>query len=91
MVTFATPFRGFLHYHKYTDSQLNSLRDLMKKLCVDFSISKIFHPEMFDLNQKALNGEAGIWTHVSYRSDKNDCSPQQNLLSLLTTLTTLTT
>ncbi len=84
VISFAIPFRGFLHYHKYSDAQINSLRDLLKKLCADFSIPKIFHAEMFALNQKALNGDAGIYTHVSYRSDKNDCSPQPNLLQMLT-------
>lgn len=83
VITFATPFRGFLYYHKYSDAQLNSLRDLLNKLISEFNIDKTFRPEMFDLNQSALNGAAGIYTHVSYRSDKNDCSPQPNLLSLL--------
>jgi len=28
----------------------------------------------------------GVWTHVSYRSDKSDCHPDPNLIQMLKTL-----
>lgn len=83
---FTIPYRGFLYYHKYTDVQLNSLRDLLKKLIIDFKIDKTFRAEMFDISQSALNGASGIYTHTSFRADKNDCSPQKNLIEILTAL-----
>jgi len=36
--------------------------------------------------QAALDGKAGIWTHVSYRYDKSDCHPQPELINMLKTL-----
>jgi hypothetical protein len=41
---------------------------------------------MWDISANALKGVNGIYTHVSYRSDKNDCSPQFNLIETLKTL-----
>jgi hypothetical protein len=38
---------------------------------------------MFDINIKALDGTNGTWTHTSFRSDKNDCSPQPKLIKML--------
>jgi len=86
VVTFTSPFRGFLYYHKYTDAQLASLKALILHLCDKFKIDKKFRPEIFDINHTALNGGSGLWTHVSYRSDKNDCSPQPKLIDLLNSL-----
>ena len=41
---------------------------------------------MWDISPNALSGINGIYTHVSYRSDKNDMSPQINLIEMLKTL-----
>ena len=38
---------------------------------------------MFDINTNALDGKAGIWTHVSFRADKSDVSPQPKLVKML--------
>lgn len=76
-------FRGFEYYHKYNDDQLTSLKQLLGDLCAKYSIDRKYNSDMFDLNSKAMSGVNGIWTHVSYRSDKNDCSPQPNLIDIL--------
>ncbi len=83
VVTLATPFRGFLYYHKYSDAQLASVKELVIYLCDKYSIPKNYNADMFDINIKALDGTAGIWTHVAYRSDKNDCVPQPNFIKML--------
>ena len=79
-------FRGFEFYHKYNDAQLNSLGFLLNQLCEKHSISNAYNEDMFDISANALKGVNGIYTHVSYRTDKNDCSPQPNLINLLKTL-----
>ena len=56
-------------------------------------IDIIFHynEEMWDLSERALNGDKGVWTHVSFRkpSDKQDCHPDPNLISMLRTIASL--
>ena len=41
---------------------------------------------MWDISDKALAGEAGVWTHVSFRTDKSDCHPQPELIQMLKSL-----
>lgn len=86
VVELSTPYRGFSYYHAYTDNQLSSLRDLLVYLCDKYNIPKKFNADMFDINTRALDGEAGIWTHTSFRSDKCDCSPQPKFISMLQSL-----
>jgi N-acetyl-anhydromuramyl-L-alanine amidase AmpD len=80
-------YRGYKYWHKYTDGQLLSLRDLLIYLCDKYNIPKKYQgDEIFDLNQRALNGESGIWSHTSFRSDKFDISPQPSIKRILSTL-----
>jgi len=46
---------------------------------------------MWDVSQRALSGEPGIWTHVSYRQKpgKTDCHPQPELIEMLKTIASL--
>lgn len=75
-------FRGFEYYHKYNDAQIESLRKLLLELCAKFGISKHYNADMWDISPNALKGTNGIYTHVSYRSDKNDMSPQINVIEM---------
>lgn len=85
-VVIVPKFRGFEFYHKYNDLQLAALKKLINELCISFKIPKTFNINIFDINQSALKGVPGIYTHVSYRTDKNDCSPQPELIKTLNTL-----
>lgn len=76
-------WRGFKYFHAYTDAQLASLKDLIIYLCEKYNIPKKFNSDMFDINLRALDGEAGIFTHVSYRSDKSDSCKQPKLIKML--------
>ena len=76
-------YRRYKYYHAYTMAQLNSLKDLLIYLCEKYNIPKTYNAEMWDINQAALNGQSGIWTHTSFRSDKTDCSKQPALISML--------
>lgn len=79
-------FRGFEYYHKYNDAQIESLKKLILELCAKFEIKKKYNSDMWDISQNALTSVNGIYTHVSYRADKNDMSPQINLIEMLKNL-----
>lgn len=74
-------------YQRYTDAQIASLKDLIIYLCNKYpKITKAYNADMWDTNNNALSGKAGVWTHVSYRKDKVDAHPQPNLIAALKTL-----
>ena len=80
VVKLEKPFRGHLYYQKYTSSQLKSLRILVNYLCETYNIPKKYNPDMWDYSRMAMNGNPGIYTHVSFRKDKSDCFPQLDLI-----------
>jgi hypothetical protein len=55
-------------------------------LAKDFDIDLTYQTDMWDISENALSGNNGIYTHVSYRSDKNDMSPQTELITMLKSL-----
>lgn len=90
-------FRGYQYWHKYTDLQLYSLEYLIKSLAnkYDIDITKGLqerlltetHADAFATYNDAITGRVfGILSHTSVRKDKTDCSPQPNLINLLTSL-----
>lgn len=97
---FPKGFRGFYAFEKYTQKQINAVRDLILSLVNskfgEENISLTYNEDMWDLTNKdigcpnvsknALNGNSGIWTHVSYRADKSDCHPQPELINMLKNL-----
>ncbi|MEF2964119.1 hypothetical protein, partial [Pseudomonas aeruginosa] len=70
----------------YTALQLIALKELLQLLCNKWKIKKDYFPEMFDFNVKAIKGYHGIWSHTSYRPDKSDVHPQNELIQLLKNL-----
>lgn len=86
VVELGAPYRGYKFYHKYTDAQLNSLKDLLVYLCAKYEIPKAYRENIFEVNKDCLGGVSGIWSHTSCRQDKWDCVPQLNLKNLLKTL-----
>jgi hypothetical protein len=83
-------FRGFQYYHKYTDKQIESLKNLMLFLSQKYNIDlrcglfeRLDRPDAFEVNQNALNGDYGVWSHSSVRKDKSDVSPQPELITML--------
>lgn len=81
------PFRGFRYYERYTDAQLQSLKELLKYWEKYWGIPLDYHANMWELNREALTGVPGVYTHVSYREDKSDCHPQPGLIDMLKSLT----
>jgi N-acetyl-anhydromuramyl-L-alanine amidase AmpD len=82
-------FRGYQYYEKYTDEQIQTVGELLLLWKDKYGISLKYNEDMWDLNQKAMKGEPGIWTHDSFRKDKTDCHPQPELIDMLKTLETL--
>jgi hypothetical protein len=49
-------------------------------------VERLDRPDAFEVNQNALNGDHGVWSHSSVRKDKSDVSPQPELIAMLRTL-----
>ncbi|HEX8517223.1 MAG TPA: N-acetylmuramoyl-L-alanine amidase, partial [Bacteroidia bacterium] len=96
IVELAKPFQGYKYYHKYTDRQIAALKELIVDLGTRFKIDvksglktlldQNKGTDAFLLNTDALAGKPGVWTHTNVRKDKFDCSPQDNLISMLKSL-----
>lgn len=83
VIDYGQPWRGAQYFQRYTAAQIESTRQLVVFLCDKYGIPKDYNEDIFDINQRALNGEAGIFTHVSYRTDKSDMHPQPELKAML--------
>lgn len=96
VVELAKPFQGFQYYHKYTDKQLAAVKELLLDLSKRFNIDlkNGLQPLIkrnrgnaaFLINEDALAGKPGLWTHTNVRMDKFDCSPQVNLVEMIRSL-----
>lgn len=89
VIEYATPFRGYKFYQKYTDKQIENTLRLVKYLCEKFNIPKVYNEDMWDVSGRALAGTPGIWSHTSVRADKSDVHPQPELISALRSLSTI--
>lgn len=83
---YSNGYRGFYGYEKYSDEQIESLRKLLVYWGDYYMIPLDYRETMWDISQQALNGEAGIWSHTSFRSDKSDVHPQPELIEMLKSL-----
>jgi len=86
LIYFKDGFRGHHYFQKYTETQLDSVGELLLLWNKRYDIPLDYNEDMWDVNERALKGESGIWTHVSYRDDKSDCFPQTELISMLKSL-----
>ena len=84
---YCSGFKNYRFFERYTSKQLSSLAFLLDKLCLDHGISPKYKGDSFWIaNKLALSGRAGIWGHISFRSDKSDPHPQTELVQILKTL-----
>ncbi len=87
------PFKGFIYYHKYTDKQIESLKQLilyLKQIFLTLSLkTPLTTVEGFELNNNAKNNVPGIYSHTNVRADKYDISPQPNIIKLFQQLNNL--
>jgi len=80
---YSNGFREFEAYEAYTDSEIFKLMSVLIYLNNQYKIPLDYHEDMWDVSQRALNGEPGIWSHVSYVPYKFDCHPQPNFVEHL--------
>ena len=89
-------FRGFQHWHRYSDKQLVSLKALIlfiaNRDAIDprkglVELIKEKGADAFDVMNVAMcTNKHGMWTHTNVLKGKVDCSPQQNLIDMLLSL-----
>ncbi len=79
-------FKGFYGFEKYTNAQIEAVRELLIYWNERYNIPLTYHPTMFDVSNEALAGKSGIWSHTSFRSDKSDVHPQPELIQMLKSL-----
>ena len=77
------PFKNHKTWHKYSDKQIESLRELLLYLGETYGISLKYNDDIFSLNTRALKGENGLYTHNSVRVDKSDVYPCPRLINML--------
>jgi hypothetical protein len=80
-------FKEFYGFEKYTDAQIEAVRKLLVYWNERYGILLTYNEDMWDVSSRAMAGETGVWTHVSFRKDKSDCHPQPELIEMLKSLT----
>lgn len=95
-VTLAKPFRGFKVWHRYSNTQLNTLKEFIKFIANRDNIDvRKGLPELikskgaaaFDMcSVPTVTKTKGLWTHTNVIKTKVDCFPQQELIDLLLSL-----
>ena len=90
-------FRGYRYWQRYSDKQIQVLRDLIIHLTEKHGIStyiglqeRLQHmspKDAFEYFDEAVHGEIkGILSHTSVRKDKFDVFPQDNLVDMILSL-----
>lgn len=81
------PYKGYTYFHKYSDAQIESVKNLLLYWRDTYKIDLTFnYDQLFTVNTKALKGENGLFTHNSYRKDKVDIYPCPRMIEMLKTL-----
>lgn len=97
IVSLEYPHKGYLDWHKYSDEQIKSVRNLLLYISnrdnIDLheGLYKWIKTEgvikAFDFHMEAYKGNVkGLLTHTNIRKDKFDCSPQPNLVDMIMSL-----
>lgn len=86
VTTFDEPFKGYKHWYKYTDAQIESTRQLLVYLCDTYNIPREYRAQIFSLDKEAFKGTPGIYTHNSVRKDKSDIYPCPRMIQMLENL-----
>ena len=86
VTTLETPYKGYKHWYKYTDAQIEATRQLVTYLCEIYDIPKAYRKEIWSLDNEAFKGSKGIYTHNSVRKDKADIYPCPRMIKMLQSL-----
>ncbi len=80
-------FRGYEAFEAYGNKELETTAVLLKYWNKHYNIPLDYNSDIWDVTDRALKGESGLFSHVSYRDDKSDCHPQEELIQMLKSLT----
>ncbi|MFT5914800.1 MAG: hypothetical protein ACJAWV_000790 [Flammeovirgaceae bacterium] len=83
VIEYVDKYRNKRFYHKYTEAQIETVRQLIVFFSEVYDIPTDYQTDMWDISENALSGKPGIFTHTSVRSDKTDCHPQPELVKML--------
>jgi hypothetical protein len=96
IVTLSRPFRGFTQWHRYSDKQITSLKNLIlhvgnrDNIDVRKGLPDLIRSRgvgAFDVVDTGLVGRTpGLWNHTNVRRDKFDLFPQQEIIDMLLSL-----
>ena len=86
VTTLETPYKGYKHWYRYTDAQIEATRQLIVYLCETYGIPKTYRKEIWSLDNEAFKGSKGIYTHNSVRKDKADIYPCPRMIKMLENL-----
>lgn len=86
VTTLETPYKGYKHWYRYTDAQIEATRQLIVYLCETYDIPKAYRKEIWSLDKEAFKGTKGIYTHNSVRKDKADIYPCPRMIKMLESL-----
>ena len=86
VTTLETPYKGYKHWYRYTDAQIEATRQLIVYLCETYGIPKAYRKEIWGLDAEAFKGSKGIYTHNSVRKDKADIYPCPRMIKMLESL-----
>lgn len=80
-------YKDATYYEKYTDEEIRSLKYWTLLMALRYDIDLTYrHDDMWQVSNRAISGQEGIYTHNSYISWKSDVSPQPKLISMAKTL-----
>lgn len=97
IITLPQKFRGYEHWHKYSEEQLHSLKKLLyyiaekENINIKKGLPELIHShgiyQAFDFcNIKYVKEHPGLWTHANVLKTKKDVFPQQELVDLILSL-----
>ena len=79
-------YKLYEYWESYTPEQIESTRKLLLYWGKKYGIDLTYNPDIFEVNKRALKGEAGVFTHNSTRVDKVDVYPHPGLVEMLKSL-----
>jgi N-acetyl-anhydromuramyl-L-alanine amidase AmpD len=80
------PYKRHIYFHNYTDAQIESVRQLLVLWNQRYGIPLKYNEDIWTVTQRALRGEAGVFTHNSVRADKVDIYPHPKMIQMLKSL-----
>jgi hypothetical protein len=81
------PYKGHKYFHNYTDAQIESVRKLLLFWNERYGIPLDYNEDVWDVCDRALKAESGVFTHNSVRAGKTDIYPHPKLIEMWKSLT----